>query len=73
MNFEAQTRKWMTMTERIRAADLPVFDSVRYLDSEEAITAYLADIRAANDPELLAAALKDVARARRASVAVQFP
>ena len=63
----------MTMIERIRAADLPAFDSVRYLDSEEAIAAYLADIRAANDPELLAAALKDIARARRASVAVRFP
>ncbi len=49
--------------KRIKAADLPDFDAARYLDSEEAIAAYLTDILAANDPALLAAALGDIARA----------
>ncbi len=52
------------MSKRIKAADLPDFDAARYLDSEEAIAAYLTDIIAANDPALLAAALGDIARAR---------
>lgn len=52
------------MTKRIKAADLPDFDAARYLESEEAIAAYLTDIIAANDPALLAAALGDIARAR---------
>lgn len=52
------------MTKRIKATDLPDFDAARYLDSEEAIAAYLTDIIAANDPALLAAALGDIARAR---------
>jgi probable addiction module antidote protein len=52
------------MTKRIKAADLPDFDAARYLDSDEAIAAYLTDILAANDPALLAAALGDIARAR---------
>ena len=48
------------MSKRIKAADLPDFDAARYLDSEEAIAAYLTDILEANDP----AALGDIARAR---------
>lgn len=52
------------MTKRIKAADLPDFDAARYLDSDEAIAAFLTDILAANDPALLAAALGDIARAR---------
>ena len=52
------------MTKRIKAANLPDFDAARYLDSEEAIAAYLTDILEANDPALLAAALGDIARAR---------
>ena len=40
------------------------FDSAPYLDSDEAIAAYLTDILAANDSALLAAALGDIARAR---------
>lgn len=52
------------MTKRIKANDLPDFDAARYLDSEEAIAAYLTDILAANDPALLAAALGDIARSR---------
>jgi probable addiction module antidote protein len=49
---------------RIKAANLPKFDAAEYLDSEETIAAYLTDILAAHDPELLASALGDIARAR---------
>lgn len=52
------------MSKRIKAADLPDFDAARYLDSEEAIAAYLTDILEPNDPALLAEALGDIARAR---------
>jgi len=44
--------------------DLPDFDAAQFLDSEEAIAAYLADILQAGDDGLLAAALGDIARAR---------
>jgi len=49
------------MAQRINVADLPEFGAAAYLDSEEAIAAYLTDILAANDPALLAAALSDIA------------
>jgi probable addiction module antidote protein len=52
------------MTKRTKATDLPDFDAAPYLDSREAIAAYLTDILEANDPALLAAALGDIARAR---------
>lgn len=52
------------MPERIKVADLPAFDAAPYLDSEEAVAAFLTDILDANDPALLAAALGDIARAR---------
>lgn len=52
------------MTERIKVDDLPEFDSARYLDSDEAIAAYLTDILEANNPALLAMALGKIARAR---------
>lgn len=52
------------MNKRIKVKDLPNFDAARYLESEEAIAAYLTDILAANDAGLLAAALGDIARAR---------
>ncbi len=52
------------MTKRIKAANLPQFDAAQYLDSGEAVAAYLTDILEANDPALLAAALGDIARAR---------
>lgn len=48
------------MSKRIKVTDLPDFDAARYLDGEAAIAAYLADIRAANDCGLLAAALTQV-------------
>ena len=40
------------------------FDAADYLDSEEAIAAYLSAIMEENDPDLLIAALGDIARAR---------
>jgi probable addiction module antidote protein len=52
------------MTKRIKVDALPAFDAAPYLDSEEAIAAYLTDILQANDAGLLAAALGDIARAR---------
>lgn len=42
------------MTKRIKVAELPEFDAAPYLDSDEAIAAYLTDILSANDPALLA-------------------
>lgn len=52
------------MKKRIKVQDLPEFDAAPYLDSEEAIAAYLTDILEANNASLLAAALGDIARAR---------
>ena len=40
------------------------FDVVDYLDSEEAIAAYLSAVMEENDPELLIAALGDIDRAK---------
>ena len=54
----------MTMSKRIKVAELPEFDAAHYLDSESSIAAYLTDILEANDAALLAAALGDIARAR---------
>ena len=41
-----------------------VWDPAEYLDTEEQITAYLEDIFKSGDPELMIAAVGDVARAR---------
>ena len=49
--------------QRIKVADLPEFDAVPYLGSDEAVAAYLTDILEFNDPALLASALSDIARA----------
>jgi probable addiction module antidote protein len=54
----------MMSKRRIKVDDLPEFDPAPYLDSEEAVAAYLTDILNANDAGLLAAALGDIARAR---------
>lgn len=40
------------------------FDITNYLDSEEAIAAYLSAVMDEGDPDLLLAALGDIARAR---------
>jgi len=50
--------------KRIKVADLPEFEVAPYIDSEDAIAAYLTNIIEANDPALLASALGDIARAR---------
>lgn len=50
--------------QRMKVDQLPAFDAAPYLDSEEAIAAYLTDILQANDAGLLSAALGDIARAR---------
>ncbi|MEY3252585.1 MAG: hypothetical protein RL227_1558, partial [Pseudomonadota bacterium] len=52
------------MSARIKVDELPAFDAAPYLDSDEAIAAYLTDILQANDAGLLSAALGDIARAR---------
>lgn len=52
------------MTKRTKVGDLVDFDAAPYLDSEEAVAAYLTDVLEAGDPALLAAALGDIARAR---------
>ena len=53
-----------TRTDRIKVKDLPEFDPAQYLDSEEAVSAYLTDVLQANDAALLAEALGHIARAR---------
>ncbi len=52
------------MTKKIRPAELPAFDAAEYLDSEEAVAAYLTAMIEEGDPAMLAAALGDIARAR---------
>ena len=47
------------------------FDIVDYLDSDEAVAAYLSAVLEENDPDLLAAALDDIARARGMSKPAQ--
>ena len=41
-------------------AELPEFDYEQYLDSDEAVMVYLADILSANDPALLELALSKI-------------
>lgn len=48
----------------VKIADLPSFDAADYLDSEQAIAAYLNAIMEENDDALLASALGDIAKAR---------
>ena len=52
------------MKRRIKVADLPEFDTTRYLDTETSIAAFLSDILKANDAALTASALNDIARLR---------
>ncbi|WP_323748575.1 addiction module antidote protein [Dyella silvae] len=40
------------------------FDAAEYLDSDEAIAAYLNEVIESGDPDLLLSALSDIARAR---------
>jgi len=41
-----------------------IWDPAEYLETEEEITAYLSDIFATNDTQLIVSAIGDVARAR---------
>ena len=52
------------MDKKIKVADLPVFDAVDYLKTEQDCAEYLSVVLEDGDPTLLAAALGDVARAR---------
>jgi probable addiction module antidote protein len=52
------------MTKKTSVADLPEFDASQFLDTDQAVAAYLNDILQANDSALLASALGDIARAR---------
>ena len=47
---------------------LVAFDAARYLDNDEAIAEYMTAVLEANDPDLLLAALSDVARAKGMAV-----
>lgn len=43
---------------------MEVFDPVRHLTDEEAINAYLTDVKQANNPKLLKLAMQNVEKAR---------
>lgn len=51
------------MIKEIKVADLPDFDVVDYLDSEEAIAQYIPIVQEENDPAALVHALGVAARA----------
>ena len=53
-------------TKKAKMDALPNFDVVRYLNSDEVITEYLNQVLEENDDEMLAKALEDIARAKRA-------
>jgi probable addiction module antidote protein len=52
------------MTKTKAPLKLVAFDAARYLDDDEAIAEYMTIVLEANDPDLLLAALSDVARAK---------
>ena len=52
------------MIQRVKVEDLPVFDAAEYLDSPEAIAAYLTEVLSEGDSAALVQALGTVARAR---------
>lgn len=52
------------MSRKRKVADLPDFDSAKFLQDDEDIAAYLTIVIGENDPSLLAAALGDIARAK---------
>lgn len=49
---------------KVKVADLPVFDAVDYLKSDQDCAEYLSAALEDGEPALIAAALGDVARAR---------
>ena len=52
------------MSEKIRIADLPEFDTTEHLEDNQAIAEYLSIVLEENDPAALAQALGTAARAR---------
>lgn len=54
------------MNQRINVTELPDFNVALYLDSLQTVAAYLTEILATGDTGLLAAALRDIVRARSA-------
>jgi probable addiction module antidote protein len=52
------------MEKKIKASDLPDFDVAEYLADETEIAEYLKVVIEDGDPDLLAATLGDIARAR---------
>ena len=53
-------------TKKAKMDALPNFDVVRYLNSDDVITEYLNQVLEENGDEMLAKALEDIARAKRA-------
>lgn len=52
------------MSKTIRVSDLPDFDVTEHLEDDQAIAEYLTCVLEDGDPDLLVAALGDIARAR---------
>lgn len=53
-----------TRKEKVMSTKFSTFDAAEYLDSEEVIAAYLNQVMAEDDQDLLLSALDDIARAR---------
>jgi probable addiction module antidote protein len=52
------------MTPKIKVSELPDFDMAEYLTDDKAIAEYLSVVLEDYDPDLLGAALGDIARSR---------
>jgi len=52
------------MAEKIKLAELPVFDMTEYLEDDQAIAEYLTIVLEENDPDAFIQALGTVARAK---------
>lgn len=52
------------MTPKIKVSELPDFDMAEYLSDDKAIAEYLSLVLEDYDPDLLGAALGDIARSR---------
>ena len=52
------------MSKKVSVAGLQEFDPAQFLDSPEAVAAYLTSMMEEGDPAQIAAALGDIARAR---------
>lgn len=55
---------WMPKMKKIKISDLPKFDVVDYLKTEEDIAGYLTAVLEDGDPALFVAAIGDIARAK---------